>query len=73
MRGALMAAAIDARIRETSGGRKRFRDVMRYLVSWTERNGRAFRIDELTGIFREATGVDVCDAFEAWLGPLPAE
>ena len=66
-----MAAAMDARIREASGGTKRFRDVMRYLMEWTERNGREYGLDELAALFREATGVDVSEEVRAWMGPLP--
>jgi predicted metalloprotease with PDZ domain len=69
-RGALMAAAIDDRIRKTTEGRRRLRDALRYLVSWSEASGRAFEIEELPGIFEQATGVDVRDLFELWLKPL---
>jgi hypothetical protein len=32
------------------------RDALRHLVEWSEKNRRAFRIDELPGIFQDATG-----------------
>jgi predicted metalloprotease with PDZ domain len=66
-RGALLAAELDARIRERSAGRRRARDAFRYLVAWSLKSGRAFRIDELPGLFREATGVDSSDVWERWL------
>jgi len=70
-RGGLMAAAIDDRIqRETSGG-KSLRDGLRYLVEWTAREQRAFTLDELPGLLRQATGVDVRAVVEEWLRPLP--
>jgi predicted metalloprotease with PDZ domain len=68
-RGALLAAELDARIRERSGGRKRARDAFRHLVAWSLKSGRAFRIDELPGLFREATGVDTGDVWDRWLRP----
>jgi predicted metalloprotease with PDZ domain len=60
-RGALFADELDQRIRERSGGKKRFRDAARYLMEWSARNQRGFRIEELPGIFREATGADTGD------------
>lgn len=66
-RGALLAAELDERIRQRTAGRKRFRDAMRHLLAWSARNHRGFRIDELPGIFREATGVDTSDLWERGL------
>jgi predicted metalloprotease with PDZ domain len=66
-RGALFAAELDERIRAGSGGRKRFRDAARFLVDWTRANRRGFRVDELPGLFREATGVETQDVWERWL------
>jgi predicted metalloprotease with PDZ domain len=57
-RGALLAAELDERIRTGSGGRKRFRDAARSLMDWSARNRRGFRVEELPGLFREATGVE---------------
>jgi hypothetical protein len=57
-RGALLAADLDERIRLQSGGRVRARDAFRHFVAWRERHRRGFRIEELPGIFRDATGVD---------------
>jgi predicted metalloprotease with PDZ domain len=71
-RGGLMAAEMDARIRERTKGAKRLRDALRQLVAWSAKNRRAFRIEELPGIFAEATGVETRDILERWLGPVPA-
>jgi hypothetical protein len=51
-------------------GKKRFRDAMRNLMSWSARNRRAFRIDELPAIIAEGTGVDTREVMEKWLRPL---
>jgi predicted metalloprotease with PDZ domain len=67
-----MAAAIDDRIRQESRGAHRLRDALRHLVAWSRKNERAFTIEELPGIFEEATGVDTRETFEEWLKPLEA-
>jgi predicted metalloprotease with PDZ domain len=69
-RGGLMAAAMDDRIRRDTRGARRLRDALRHLVSWSKTHGRAFEIDELPGIFAEATGIDTGDILEAWLSPM---
>jgi predicted metalloprotease with PDZ domain len=69
-RGALMAAEMDEHIRESSRGKKSFRDAMRYLMTWSQRTGRAFKIEELPLIMREGTGVDTRKILERWLQPL---
>ncbi len=66
-RGALLAAELDEHIRQASGGKKRFRDAVVYLMKWSEENRRGFRIDELPGIFQHATGVDSREIWERWL------
>jgi predicted metalloprotease with PDZ domain len=66
-RGALFAAELDERIRAASGGRKRLRDFFRHLMDWSVANRRGFRIDELPGLVREATGVETRDIWERWL------
>ncbi|HSC29430.1 MAG TPA: hypothetical protein VLD67_19285 [Vicinamibacterales bacterium] len=66
-RGALLADALDRRIRDGSRGTKRFRDAARYLMDWSTRNRRGIRVDELPGIFRDATGVDTLDIWTSWL------
>jgi len=63
-RGALLAEALDERIRKESGGRKRFRDFLRHLVAWSARERRGFRLDELPGLLRDATGVEARDVWE---------
>jgi predicted metalloprotease with PDZ domain len=71
-RGGLMAAEIDDHIRKESRGTHRLRDALRHLVAWSRRNDRPFAIEELPGIFEEATGVDTRAIFEEWLKPLEA-
>ena len=66
-RGALLAAELDQRIRQASGGRKRFRDAARHLVEWSAASRRGFRVDELSGLFREATDVETKDIWERHL------
>jgi predicted metalloprotease with PDZ domain len=68
-RGALLAEALDERIRAESGGRKRFRDAARHLMEWSAANRRGFRVDELPNLFREGTGVETRDIWERWLSP----
>jgi predicted metalloprotease with PDZ domain len=69
-RGGLMAAEMDDHIRARSNGRKSMKDALRGLVAWTGRQGRGFRIAELPGIIREATGVDTRMILDRWLKPL---
>jgi predicted metalloprotease with PDZ domain len=66
-RGGLMAAEMDQRIRERSGGAKSLRDALRFMPDWVRRTGRGFRVSEFAGIVREATGVQVGDILERWL------
>ncbi|MGH9672429.1 MAG: hypothetical protein ACRD44_04560 [Bryobacteraceae bacterium] len=68
-RGGMMAAEMDARIRERTGGRMRLREALRHLVAWSARNRRAFRMDELPRLLSEATGVDVRDILDQWSAP----
>jgi predicted metalloprotease with PDZ domain len=68
-RGALMAAEMDDRIRSQTGGKKSLRDALRHLMEWSERNRRAFRVEELPVIFREATGVDTASILDRWMQP----
>jgi predicted metalloprotease with PDZ domain len=65
-RGALLAAELDERIRSASGGRKRFRDFARYLMDWSARNRRGFRVEELPVLFRAATAVETREIWERW-------
>jgi predicted metalloprotease with PDZ domain len=66
-RGALLAASLDDRIRERSGGTKRLRDALRHLVEWSARSGRGFRVEELPKHFREATDIETADVWARWL------
>jgi predicted metalloprotease with PDZ domain len=68
-RGALLAAELDERIRAESSGSRRFRDLARHLVAWSAAQKRGFRVDELPGLTREATGVDTVEVWRRWLGP----
>jgi predicted metalloprotease with PDZ domain len=70
-RGGLMAAAIDDRLAVETRGTKRLKDALRYLVTWSARERRGFAVDELPGLIREATGVDVSAILAEWLRPLP--
>jgi predicted metalloprotease with PDZ domain len=71
-RGGLMAAEIDDHIRKESRDTRRLRDALRHLVAWSRKNDRPFAIEELPGIFEEATGIDTRAIFERWLKPLEA-
>ena len=68
-RGALMAAEMDDTIRSQTRGKKSLRDALRHLMEWSERNHRAFRVEELPVIFREATGVDIAKPLDRWMHP----
>jgi predicted metalloprotease with PDZ domain len=68
-RGALMAEEMDTQIRTQTHGQKSLRDALRALVSWSEQNHRAFRIEELPVRFYEATGVDTQASLEKWMAP----
>lgn len=70
-RGGLMAREMDEKIGRESGGRRSLRDALRYLVAWSGRSGRAFRIDEIPEMFARATGVETREILERWL-PAPA-
>ena len=65
-----MAAAIDDRIQRDTAGAKSLRDALRFLVAWTVKQQRAFTLDELPALLREATGVDVGAVVEEWLRPI---
>jgi predicted metalloprotease with PDZ domain len=69
-RGALMAAAMDERIKERSQGEKSLRDALRWLLRWSAENQRAFKTEDLAGYFERATGVNVADILQRWREPL---
>ncbi len=63
-----MAAAIDDRIRATTGGQKSLRDGLRFLLEWSARERRGFRAEELAALLQQGTGVDVSDVVASgWL------
>lgn len=70
-RGGLMAADMDDRIRRQTAGTRSLRDALRFLVVWTSRERRAFRLDELSGLIEQATGVRTQAVIDEWLRPLP--
>jgi predicted metalloprotease with PDZ domain len=66
-RGGLMAAEMDDAIRSKTSGRKSLRDALRFLVTWSGRERRAFRLEELPGLLEQGAGVDVRGVFEKWM------
>jgi predicted metalloprotease with PDZ domain len=70
-RGGLMAAAIDDGIRSRTQGQIQLRDGLRFLLAWAARERRGFTTEELAGLLRQGTGVDVADIIATWLAPLP--
>jgi len=68
-RGAMMALELDQRIQESSAGKKRFRNVMRFFMTWSERERRPFKVAEISSIVTEATGVEVSDVIDRWMRP----
>lgn len=64
-RGGMMAYEMDEWIRKRSGGKKSFRDGLRSLMG-----KRGYDVEELPGLFLEATGVDVRAVMDRWLGPV---
>ena len=68
-RGALMAAEMDDRIRAKTNGQKSLRDALRALLAWSEKNQRAFELEEMMQIFTQSTGVDVRDILKRWQEP----
>jgi len=68
-RGALMANELDNYIRQKTNNKKSLRNALIYLLNWSQRNKRAFTIEELPGIFQQATGVNVKLVFDKWMKP----
>ena len=54
-KGALMAEEIDGLIRQKTGGKKRLRDSFHAMMSWAEKSGRAFRLEELPWVDWQAS------------------
>lgn len=57
-KGALMAEEIDVMIRQKTSGKKRLRDSLQAMMSWSRKSERAFRLDELPGLIGAPVGVD---------------
>ena len=68
-RGAMMALELDERIRRMSDEKKRFRDVMRFLMVWSERERRPFKAREIPSLIADATGIDVRSVMDRWMKP----
>jgi predicted metalloprotease with PDZ domain len=68
-RGALMAAEMDDRIRGKTNGEKSLRDALRALLAWSEKNQRAFELEDMMQVFTQSTGVDVRDILNRWQEP----
>jgi hypothetical protein len=45
-----MAEVMDVLIRQKTGGMKQLRDSFHAMMSWAEKSGRAFRLEELPGL-----------------------
>jgi len=69
-RGMMMAAEMDARIREETHGQKSLRDAFRWLLAWSAEHRTAFETNRFPSYIETATGVAVADIFERWRGPL---
>lgn len=67
-RGGLMAYEIDEAIRAGTAGKKSLRDLLQHLME--EGRDRPLDLDRLPELCREATGVDISDIYDRWLGPL---
>jgi predicted metalloprotease with PDZ domain len=68
-RGALMAAAMDDRIRAQTANQKSLRDALQALLAWSAQNHRAFQVEEMLNIFQTATSVDLQDILDHWMHP----
>jgi predicted metalloprotease with PDZ domain len=69
-RGALMAHDLDVYIQEKTKGKKSFKDAIRGLLEWSEKNQRAYEYDEILKIMNEATGVNLSIIWDKWQGRL---
>ncbi len=66
-RGGMMAAEMDALIREKTGRQKSLRDGLRRMVAWCGENRRGFRVAEVPGLIKGGSGVDVQAVFDRWM------
>jgi predicted metalloprotease with PDZ domain len=70
-RGAMMAAEMDAHIREQTGGTKSLKDVLRHLFAWAQQHGPTVPEDELLRLLNEGSGVDLGEIHARWMAPQP--
>lgn len=69
-RGVLLANDLDNYIREKTNNKKSLRNALLYLYNWSQREKKAFTIEEMPGIFKQATGVNVNVIFDKWMKPI---
>jgi predicted metalloprotease with PDZ domain len=69
-RGGMMAAEMDALIREKSAGKRTLRDGLRFLMNLSERERRAFDMSQLSSNLEQAVEVDVAPILDRWQKPL---
>lgn len=69
-RGGMMAAEMDALIREQSAGTRTLRDGLRFLMRWNERERRALKMTELPVILEQAVNVDTAPILNRWRKPM---
>jgi predicted metalloprotease with PDZ domain len=70
-RGAMMADEMNEYIIKQSKGKNSMRDVLRYLISWSQKNQRAFTPEEFLNLINASTGVDISDIYNKWQKALP--
>jgi predicted metalloprotease with PDZ domain len=61
---------MDDRIRAKTNGQKSLRDALRALLAWSDKNRRAFQVEEMLRIFQDSTNVDLRDILSRWQQPL---
>jgi predicted metalloprotease with PDZ domain len=69
-RGALMAIEMDNYLKETSGGKKSMKDVIRYLYYWSKDNKRSFTMEEFPALINKASGFDLSNIYIKWQLPM---
>lgn len=71
-RGGIMAAEMDALIRDRSARRSSLREGLRRVVArCRETGGSKLRADEIPALLQAGSGVDVRPVFDRWIGPQP--
>ncbi|MES3035890.1 MAG: hypothetical protein V4813_17945 [Gemmatimonadota bacterium] len=68
-RGALMAQAIDERIRRQTHGRQSIRDVAQALMAWCSTSSSPVTADVIVDVVQRSTGVASRDVVQEWLRP----